>query len=67
MLQLADRFNLLAGSDLQSYGDNYLGLDCNGFVGNYLIHGHREGDWQKAEPVGTDGLGRRSMRISFFG
>lgn len=49
-LQLAARFNLLEGLGLQGYCDKYLGLDCNGFVGNYLVHGRRGGDWELAEP-----------------
>ena len=55
-LQLADRFGLLKGGTMQAYCDKFLGLDCNGFVGNYLVHGLREGDWQSAEPKGTDYL-----------
>ncbi|HEY1376905.1 MAG TPA: hypothetical protein VGF55_08925, partial [Gemmataceae bacterium] len=57
-LQLADRFGLLKGLDLQGYCDKYLGLDCNGFVGNYLVHGLRGGDWD-AEPPGTDYLANK--------
>lgn len=44
-LQLAARFNLLGGGDLQAYCDNNLGLDCNGFVGNYLVHGKAGAEW----------------------
>jgi hypothetical protein len=49
-LQLAARFNLLKGLGLQGYCDKYLGLDCNGFVGNYLVHGRKGLDWELAEP-----------------
>jgi hypothetical protein len=59
-LQLADRFGLLQGGDLQAYCDKYLGLDCNGFVGNYLVHGYRGGDWD-AEPPGTDYLANKQI------
>jgi hypothetical protein len=37
VLQLAEHWNL-AASGLQAYADAALGLDCNGFVGNYLWH-----------------------------
>jgi hypothetical protein len=60
-LQLADRFGLLKGGTMQAYCDKYLGLDCNGFVGNYLVHGFREGNWQSAEPMGTDYLAHKSI------
>jgi hypothetical protein len=59
-LQLADRFNLLKGADLQTYCDTYLGLDCNGFVGNYLVHGFRNGGWD-TEPPGTDYLANKQI------
>jgi hypothetical protein len=62
-LQLADRFGLLGGGTMQSYCDKYLGLDCNGFVGNYLVHGRRERDWQTAEPMGTDYLAHKSIGV----
>jgi hypothetical protein len=61
-LQLAARFNLLKGGDLQSFCDKYLGLDCNGFVGNYLVHGLRGGDWD-AEPPGTAFLADQTIDI----
>jgi hypothetical protein len=59
-LQLADKFNLLKGADLQTYCDTFLGLDCNGFVGNYLVHGFRKGEWD-AEPPGTDYLANKQI------
>src|SRR5262249_2128642 len=62
-LQLAARFKLLDGCDLQAYCDKYLGLDCNGFVGNYLVHGLRKGDWRKAEPRGTDFLANKTVGV----
>jgi len=39
VLQMALRFGLTSQGQLQSYADNYIGLDCNGFVGNWLWHG----------------------------
>jgi hypothetical protein len=32
-------------ADLQSYCDTHLGLDCNGFVGNYLWHERAGNSW----------------------
>ena len=37
ILQLANHWGILEGS-MQTYADKYLGLDCNGFVGNYVWH-----------------------------
>jgi hypothetical protein len=62
-LQLADRFGLVKEHNVQSYCDKYLGLDCSGFVGNYLVHGLREGDWQSAEPMGTDCLANKTIGV----
>jgi len=36
VLQLASHWGI--APNLQQYADDYLGLDCNGFVGNYLWH-----------------------------
>ncbi len=38
-LRLAEAFGLVAGNAaaMQKYCDDYIGLDCNGFVGNYLL------------------------------
>jgi hypothetical protein len=47
VLQLADHWGL-APNGLQAYADSALGLDCNGFVGNYLWHGKKGKPWSKA-------------------
>jgi len=44
VLQLVDHWKL-APAGLQSYADNAMGLDCNGFVGNYLWHVRRGRPW----------------------
>jgi len=44
VLQLADHWKL-APQGLQPYADAALGLDCNGFVGNYLWHVKRQRPW----------------------
>lgn len=53
VLQLAHKWDL--APDPQAYADAALGLDCNGFVGNYLWHGKRGKPW-------TD-LGIRNMDL----
>ena len=54
VLQLADHWGL-APSGLQSYADNALGLDCNGFVGNYLWHIKRGRPWSDLELDANEG------------
>jgi hypothetical protein len=44
VLQLAGQWGL-APDGLQKYADQGLGLDCNGFVGNYLWHEKRGNPW----------------------
>lgn len=46
VLQLADHWGL-APQGLQAYADSALGLDCNGFVGNYIWHGKKRNPWSK--------------------
>jgi hypothetical protein len=46
VLQLADHWGL-APNGLQAYADSALGLDCNGFVGNYIWHGKKGNKWSK--------------------
>ncbi|MEO8132015.1 MAG: hypothetical protein ABJF23_32265 [Bryobacteraceae bacterium] len=56
VLQLAERWNL-AKAGLQNYADSALGLDCNGFVGNYIWHGRRGSVWTSGgftDPKGPD-------------
>lgn len=43
VLQLANYWGL--APDVQAYADSALGLDCNGFVGNYLWHVKNEYPW----------------------
>ena len=40
---------------LQQYCDAHLGLDCNGFVGNYLFRIHRGNGWRGDAPDGAAG------------
>ena len=43
VLQLANYWGL--APDVQGYADSTLGLDCNGFVGNYLWHAKNGNPW----------------------
>ena len=46
VLQLAVRFGALLPEQLQAYCDNgNIGLDCNGFVGNYIHHIRAGHEW----------------------
>ena len=73
VLQLANHWNL-APQGLQAYADASLGLDCNGFVGNYLWHIIDERPWSEMGHDHTDGpdtgisgyLDKRK-KISLFG
>lgn len=64
VLQLADHWNL-APHGLQAYADNYLGLDCNGFVGNYLWHARRGNSWTWLG-IGKGSLGPDTWIGTFF-
>jgi hypothetical protein len=73
VLQLADHWNL-APQGLQAYADAALGLDCNGFVGNYLWHIIDERPWSEMGQDHTDGPDTgisgyfdRRKKISRFG
>jgi hypothetical protein len=55
VLQLAGQWGL-APDGLQKYADQALGLDCNGFVGNYLWHEKRGNPWTDLG-VGNHDLG----------
>lgn len=47
VLQLAVRLSRATKANLQSYCDNHLGTDCNGFVGNYLFRAFNgANDWR---------------------
>jgi hypothetical protein len=60
-LQLAERFGLLKGATVQDYCTKYLGLDCNGFVGNYLAHGYRKEEWLSPQPKGENYLANTTV------
>jgi hypothetical protein len=55
VLQLAVLLRKRTKADLQRYCDDYLGLDCNGFVGNFLFRVRGGSSW-RADP-GAGGAG----------
>jgi hypothetical protein len=55
VLQLAMRFGLANQGSLQTYADNNLGLDCNGFVGNWLWYGLRGNPWYRLPDKASKG------------
>jgi len=71
VLQLVDHWKL-APEGLQTYADKALGLDCNGFVGNYLWHAHWRQEWtdlglnrgEEGPDVTIDGYFDRRKAIS---
>lgn len=50
--------------NLQTYCDNNMGLDCNGFVGNYLWHERGGAEWRKL--AGEHDLGPNMSIDGFF-
>jgi hypothetical protein len=64
VLQLVDHWNL-APDGLQKYADKSLGLDCNGFVGNYLWHVKRAHHWSELG-VGNLDVGPDAFITAYF-
>jgi len=53
ILQLALMLGGIRPERLQSWADANLGIDCNGFVGNYLFREVQQNDWRQA-PAKTE-------------
>jgi hypothetical protein len=51
VLQLAVLTNYKRSVELQAWADKNLGLDCNGFVGNYVFHEWMDNDWFVEPPM----------------
>jgi hypothetical protein len=49
VLQLALLLNLTTSRELQTWANTNLGLDCNGFVGNYLFHAWMGSPWSSVD------------------
>jgi hypothetical protein len=60
VLQLAVKLGRATKLNLQSYCDKYLGLDCNGFVGNYLLRAFNGANDWRSDP-GKDAVGPSSL------
>jgi len=66
VLQLAGHWGLAGRpANLQKYADSYLGLDCNGFVGNFLWHEMRGNPWRSLG-VGKHEVGPSTSIDGFF-
>ena len=70
-LQLAARCGIVAPGGLQQYCDERvdhayprLGLDCNGFVGNYLRYRNSETQWMYIDPVSSSKIINGDMGIN---
>ncbi|HZF31660.1 MAG TPA: hypothetical protein VE907_21260 [Gammaproteobacteria bacterium] len=63
VLQLANAWGL--ATNVQAYADSALGLDCNGFVGNYLWHAKNGNPWTNLG-LGNHDLGPDSPIRSGF-
>ena len=62
--QMAVLLNRTTRANLQSYCDANIGLDCNGFVGNYLWHVRGKNDWM--DIAGSHDLGPDMSIDGFF-
>jgi hypothetical protein len=52
---------------LQTYCDTFLGLDCNGFVGNYIFRVVRKNGWKSDAGAGTPGPSTNIRQIMAAG
>ena len=55
VLQLAVLLRNKTKADLQQYCNDFLGLDCNGFVGNFLFRVRKGNGWRVDAPDGAAG------------
>lgn len=62
--QMAVLLNRTTAANLQNYCDSNIGLDCNGFVGNYLWHERGKNDWM--DIAGERDLGPDMSIDGFF-
>ena len=62
--QMAVLLNRTTAANLQTYCDTNIGLDCNGFVGNYLWHVRGKKDWM--DIAGEHDLGPGMSIDGFF-
>jgi hypothetical protein len=67
VLQLAVLLGVVSKSGLQGYANDNLGLDCNGFVGNYLFHERAGNPWNIEPTPGQVGPSSLITQISQLG
>jgi hypothetical protein len=65
VLQLVVLLGIKAPAALQAYADENLGLDCNGFVGNYLLHERGQQPWTVLDGAGG-AVGPNSLITQIF-
>ncbi len=65
VLQLVVLLGIKQPAELQGYANENLGLDCNGFVGNYLLHGRGEEPWTVLDGEGNS-VGPNSLITQIF-
>ena len=65
VLQLVVLLGIKQPAELQGYADENLGLDCNGFVGNYLLHGRGQQPWTVLDGAGS-AVGPNSLITQIF-
>ena len=65
VLQLVVLLNIKTPAELQAYANENLGIDCNGFVGNYLLHGKGQQPWTVLDGAGS-AVGPNSLITQIF-
>jgi hypothetical protein len=67
VLQLAVLLQIENENTLQAYCDKNLGLDCNGFVGNFLYYTRPNTDWMEEPASGAGGPNDSINQFERFG
>ncbi len=65
VLQLVVMLGIKQPAELQAYANENLGIDCNGFVGNYLLHGRGQQPWTVLDGSGSS-VGPNSLITQIF-
>ena len=66
VLQLALLLNLTTADNLQRWADENVGLDCNGFVGNYLFHVVLKKGWSVVDGADDPGPSKTIDKLFHF-
>ena len=65
VLQLVVILGIKRPAELQAYANENLGIDCNGFVGNYLLHVRGQQPWTVLDGTGGS-VGPNSLITQIF-